>query len=472
MTLSKFLIFALAAVFVASYFPSMAQSAAQSFNDTWQVTLRHRGFGEMRLHLDWEVSSDSTFQALSHRKGVKNLVGGFKATAGKIFKSKSNSMMRTGALTRLEQGRYHLEGTDMVFSGVLVTPMSSMDIQGRISGDSIRAKISQPGTGRSLGTLDGFRKTSDNRIDDYEVITNSLMQVYGENIYDARALQSKEWKAFEARMRKFSAKAQDDLELIAAFHTYSKAIPFSHKGFYRVESIKGRMRLPFAPRPGQITLEEQTPETVVLKVKSFYCTAAEMDSAMQIVLQKGYQNLIVDLRGNGGGSLEGGITLAGYLAMEETYTGVYLTQRWFRENPNPPTVQQLETMPAFTKANVDAFAQELDDQGFVVLKARPGKQRFDGKLFVLTDRGSASACEPLTWNLKHTGRATIVGEPTAGQMLSADSYPVHSGFVAIIPNADYYTPTGDRLDLVGVQPNVEVKSAQALQYVLDQLAKK
>lgn len=472
MTLSKFLIFALAAVFVASYFPSMAQSAAQSFNDTWQVTLRHRSFGEMRLHLNWEISSDSTFQALSHRKGVKNLVGGFKATTGKIFKSKSNAMLRTGALTRLEQGRYHLEGTDMVFSGVLVTPMSAMDIKGRISGDSIRAKIFQTGTERSLGMLDGFRKTSDNRIDDYAVITNSLMEVFGENIYDARALQSKEWRQFEARMRKFSVKAQDDLELVAAFHTYSKEIPFSHKGFYRVESIKGRMRLPFAPRPGQITLEEQTPETVVLKVKSFYCTAAEMDSAMQIVLQKGYQNLIVDLRGNGGGSLEGGITLAGYLAMEETYTGVYLTQRWFRENPNPPTAQQLETMPAFTKADVDAFAQELDDHGFVVLKARPGKQRFDGKLFVLTDRGSASACEPLTWNLKHTGRATIVGEPTAGQMLSADSYPVRSGFVAVIPNADYYTPTGDRLDLVGVQPNVEVKSAQALQYVLDQLAKK
>ena len=472
MTLSKFMLFALAAIFVASYFPTMAQSAAQSFNDTWQVTLRHRSFGEMRLHLDWELESDSTFNALSNRKGVKNMVGGFKAATGKIFMSKSNSMMRTGALTRLEQGRYHLEGTDMVFSGVLVTPMSAMDIKGRISGDSIRAKIFQTGTERSLGTLDGFRKTSDNPIDDYVSITNSLMQVYGEHIYDARALQNKEWRRFETKMRRFAKNTQDDLELISAFHNYSKDLPFSHKGFYRVESIKGRMRLPFAPRPGQITLEEQTPETVVLRVKSFYCTAADMDSAMQIVLQKGYQNLIVDLRGNGGGSMEGGITLASFLTVEETPTGVYLTQRWFRENPNPPTAQQLETMPAFTKADINAFAQELDDQGFVVLKSRPGKQRFDGKLFVLTDRGSASACEPLTWNLKHTGRATIVGEPTAGQMLSADSYPVRSGFVAVIPNADYYTPTGERLDFVGVQPHVEVKSAQALQYVLDQLAKK
>jgi hypothetical protein len=165
-------------------------------------------------------------------------------------------------------------------------------------------------------------------------------------------------------MRKFSAKA---LRMTSSssllFITTQKTCKFSHKGFYRVESVKGKMRLPFAPRPGQITLEEQTPETVLLRVKSFYCTAAEMDSAMQIVLQKGYQNLIVDLRGNGGGSLEGGITLAGYLAIEETYTGVYLTQRWFRENPNPPTAQQLETMPAFTQADVDAFAQELDEQG-------------------------------------------------------------------------------------------------------------
>lgn len=472
MTLSKFLFFALAAVFVAACFPSMAQSAAQSVNGAWQVTLRHRSFGEMRLHLDWKVESDSTFQALSHRKGVRNLVGGFKATAGKIFKSKSNAMLRTGALTRLENGRYRMEGADMVFTGVLHTPMSSMDIKGRISGDSIRAGVFQAGTDRVLGSVDGFRTTTSYRIDDYVAITHSLMEVFGENIYDARALQSKEWKEFEAKMRRFSNKAQDDLELIAAFHNYSKDLKFSHKGFYRVESIKGRMRLPFAPRPNQITLEEQTPETVVLRVKSFSCTAAEMDSAMQMVLQKGYKNLIVDLRGNGGGSLEGGITLAGYLTNEETPTGVYLTQRWFRENPAPPTAQQLETMPAFAKADVNSFAQELDDQGFVVLKARPGKQRFDGQLFVLTDRGSASACEPLTWNLKHTGRATVVGEPTAGQMLSADSYPVRSGFVAIIPNADYYTPTGERLDLVGVKPNIEVKSAQALQYVLDQLAKK
>lgn len=472
MTLSKFLCFVLAAVFMASYFPTIAQSAAQSFNDTWQVTLRHRSFGEMRLHLDWKMESDSTFHAWSHRKGVKNLMGGFKATAGKLFRSKSNAMLRTGALSRIENGRCHMEGADMVFTGVLHTPMSSMDIQGRVSGDSIRAKIFQKGTERSLGSLDGFRAAASAHIDDYVSITNSLMEVYGKNIYDTRALQSKEWKAFEARMRKFSAKAHDDLDLVAAFHTYSKKIPFSHKGFYRVESVKGKMRLPFAPRQGQITLEEQTPETVLLRVKSFYCTAAEMDSAMQIVLQKGYQNLIVDLRGNSGGSLEGGITLAGYLTDQETPTGVYLTQRWFREHPAPPTAQQLETMPAFTKADVNAFAQELDDQGFVVLKARPGKQRFNGKLFILTDRGSASACEPLTWNLKYTGRATIVGEPTAGQMLSADSYPVRSGFVAVIPNADYYTPTGDRLDQIGVQPHVEVKSAQALQYVLDQLAKK
>ena len=194
-----------------------------------------------------------------------------------------------------------------------------------------------------------------------------------------------------------------------------------------------------------------------------------MDSFIKIVLERNYRNLIVDIRGNSGGSLEGGITLASYLVQKQEPTGVYLTQAWFNKHGVPPTALEMEAMPAFTKADLEAFTLELEEKGIVVLKAKPGPQQFKGNLFLLTDRKSASACEPLTWNLKNTGRALVVGEPTAGAMLSAESYQVCSGFIAVIPNADYYTPAGNRLDLVGVKPHVEVKSAKALDYVLQQI---
>jgi C-terminal processing protease CtpA/Prc len=39
----------------------------------------------------------------------------------------------------------------------------------------------------------------------------------------------------------------------------------------------------------------------------------------------------------------------------------------------------------------------------------------------------------------------------------------------VIPNGDYYTPDGTRLDMVGVQPHIQVKSEAALTYVLENL---
>ncbi|MBX2929847.1 MAG: S41 family peptidase [Saprospiraceae bacterium] len=472
MNLLKFVLIAAMALSVSGFFPAAAQQPAETLSGEWSITLRHRGFGEFRLLLDVETLPDGTFAAYSHRKGVKNLMGGFKAAAGKIFGPKSNQMIQTGALCRIENGAYTTDAEGIAFSGVLHTPMAKMDVKGRVSNGKISAAVFQTNTGKALGGLEGARRNTAGPADDYSLINSALMSVYDQKIYDRRVLQSKEWKKFARQMERFAARAQDDLDMMAAFYTYSNPLPFSHKGLYRVEGVTGMGATPFVTRPGQLSLEEKTPETVVLRVRSFSCTAQEMDSLLQIVVTKGYQNLIVDLRGNPGGSLEGGMTLAGYLTDRETPTGVYLTQRWFNDHPAPPTAAELETMPAFSKADVAAFTEALEQQGFVVLKARPGTQRFDGRLFILTDRKSASACEPLTWNLQHTGRATVVGEATAGQMLSAESYPVHNGFMAVIPNADYYTPTGERLDFVGVQPNIPVKSEQALAYVLGMLAEK
>lgn len=472
MNLLKFVLIAAMALSVSGFFPAAAQQPAETLSGEWKVTLRHRGFGELRLLLDIETLPDGAFVAHSHRKGVKHLMGGFKASAGKMFGPKSNQMLQTGALCRIENGRYTADTGGIAFSGVLHTPMAKMDVKGRIANGGVKATVFQTDTDKPMGILDGARSSSAGPIDDYGLINRELMSAYDQKIYDRRVLQSREWKKFARQMERFAARAQDDLDMIAAFHTYSKDLPFSHKGLYRVEGSTGTGAMPFVSRPGQVWLEEKSPETVVLRVRSFSCTAQEMDSVLQVVMTKGYQNLIVDLRGNPGGSLEGGMTLAGYLTDRETPTGVYLTQRWFNEHPAPPTAAQLESMPAFSKADVAAFTEELEQQGFVVLKARPGTQRFDGRLFILTDRKSGSACEPLTWNLQHSGRATVVGEATAGQMLSAASYPVHNGFMAVIPNADYYTPTGKRLDFVGVQPNIQVKSEQALEYVLGMLGEK
>jgi hypothetical protein len=471
MNLFKFILIVLAALVSSSiFFPLAAQSPAEALSGTWDVTLRHGSIGEMRSTLDFRFSGDSKFKASSHRNAVKTMVGGFKAGFAKVFSKKT--MLRSGAFLNLSQGEASLQAGKVVFNAMLdMVVVAAYPCQGTLENGQLRIPL-QNAKGQNVGILEGTRSTSVEPKDDYPALVNELMQTYEERIYDRRVLATPEWKAFARKMTAVGQKAQDDLDLVFSFSTFAKNLPFSHKMLFRTETPNAgaaQIQKQFSFRANQVSLEEKTPHTAVLRIQSFRCPGRDVDSVMQIVLAKNYQNLIVDIRGNGGGALEGGLTLAQYLVEKETETGVYLTQKWFNEHPAPPTAAELAQMPAFSQPDVLAFLQDLDDKGFVVLKVKPGPQRFQGKVFLLTDRRSASACEPLAWNLKNSGHVTLVGEPTAGAMLSASSYQLRSGFTAVIPNGDYYTPDGTRLDLVGVQPHIQVKSEAALTYVLENL---
>lgn len=469
MNLIKFVLIVIVALTASAFFPISAQPGTQEIEGVWAVTIRHNSFGEMRLTLNFENKTGNTFNAYSNRKAVRNMLGATKATVAKIGAASKNHMFRTGALCGIENGVYTVDSAGIRFEGLLYIPMGQMKIKGNIQQNKLSAMLTHLTKNTTVGYVDGIPATKTGPIDNYAGIVDSLLRLYGQKIYNTEVLNTKAWRKFEARMRSFSYKATSDLELISAFYVYSEKLPFSHKALYRVEKAANAKKTSLPYRAGQITLEEKPYETAVLRVQSFYCSAHEMDSFMQIVLAKNYRNLIVDIRGNPGGTLEGGITLAGYLVQKTEPTGVYLTQAWFKQHSEPPTAEAMEAIPAFSKADLGAFTRELEEKGIVVLKAKPGPRQFTGNLYLLTDRKSASACEPLTWNLKNSGRALVVGEPTAGAMLSAESYPVCNGFIAVIPNADYYTPAGNRLDFVGVKPHVEVKSAEALDYVLQKI---
>jgi hypothetical protein len=473
MGLFKFILIVLAAMLASSiFFPLAAQSPAEALGGKWDVTLRHYALGEMRTTLDFRFSTENKFKASSHRQAVKNLVGGFKASTAKMFSKKP--MLRSGAFLNLLKGEATAANGKIIFSGMLdmvVTP--TFQCQGSLENGRLMIPLLNL-KGQNVGVIEGTRSVQEGLIDEYPATVLDLLAEYDQHIYDRRVLKTRQWKTFEKKIKATGNYAKDDLDLVFGFFTHAKGLPFTHKMLFRTEQLNAGMeqiKQRFSFLAGQVSLEEKTPQTVVLRIKSFRCPGRDVDSLMQIVMAKNYQNLIVDIRGNSGGALEGGIALASYLVPKETSTGVYLSQKWFNEHPTPPSEAEISAMPAFTQADVLDFLTELDEKGFVVLKARPGPERFTGKVFLLTDRRSASACEPLAWNLKNSGHAILVGEPTAGAMLSASSYPLRSGFTAVIPNADYYTPDGSRLDRVGVSPNFEVKREDALKYVMENLIK-
>lgn len=97
------------------------------------------------------------------------------------------------------------------------------------------------------------------------------------------------------------------------------------------------------------------------------------------------------------------------------------------------------------------------------LQTVPGPRRLEVPLYVLIDQGSFSAAEALPFILQSLGRATLVGERTRGGGRNNAFIPVGHGLTASITFTRVTDPrTGRGWEGVGIQPEIAVPSAQAL----------
>jgi C-terminal processing protease CtpA/Prc len=69
-------------------------------------------------------------------------------------------------------------------------------------------------------------------------------------------------------------------------------------------------------------------------------------------------------------------------------------------------------------------------------------------------------------------RVTVVGEQTAGEMLSQRMFDLFPGTHLFVPIADYYSARMGRIEGVGVAPTLAVPPAAALDSALARLRKR
>lgn len=94
----------------------------------------------------------------------------------------------------------------------------------------------------------------------------------------------------------------------------------------------------------------------------------------------------------------------------------------------------------------------------------------DAKVYLLTSERTGSAAEHFALAMKHTGRATLVGSRTAGANHFGDGIPLPGGFETFMPVGRTFDPvTGKDWEGDGVQPDVAVAPARALEWVLQDL---
>lgn len=168
--------------------------------------------------------------------------------------------------------------------------------------------------------------------------------------------------------------------------------------------------------------ETQAGSLGVLTVNQFGDdTIDEADRMLrESVIGKGLKGLVIDLRFNGGGYLEGAVDLVSRFVKEGTVV----------------TVQSRDSQ------------RDHDVSGRAVLPDLP--------LVVLINEGSASASEIVAGALQDLGRATIVGKKSFGKGTVQEVLDLPGGDSLRVTIAKWLTPKGRDLGKEGVIPDIEV----------------
>jgi C-terminal processing protease CtpA/Prc len=168
--------------------------------------------------------------------------------------------------------------------------------------------------------------------------------------------------------------------------------------------------------------------------------------------------LIVDLRGNTGGGI-GALRVMSLLTPERIPVGFSLPRN--RATPHLDTEKEgfrrFGTIPSSKKTLWQLalkFAPAMLTKKPIVLQTEGlGNRPFHGKVQLLVNRHTASAAEMIVAFVRENNLAAVVGEKTAGRLLSATSVKVGQGFRLALPVGAYYTWKGTVLEGSPIEPD-------------------
>ena len=174
------------------------------------------------------------------------------------------------------------------------------------------------------------------------------------------------------------------------------------------------------------------------------------------------KRLIVDLRGNTGGGI-GALRVMSMLTPLKIPVGYSPGKKWAGRDleASKSSFTRFDSVPA-TKGSLWLLALRylptLVMKAPVVLETEGlGDRPFHGNIVLLIDRHTASAAEMIVAFARENHLATIVGESTAGRLLSATSVKVGHGYRLALPTGAYHTWQGTVLEGTPIEPDVEIK---------------
>lgn len=296
------------------------------------------------------------------------------------------------------------------------------------------------------------------------------MQLFGQNNYEAfdiyfpLAFDVGERIALSLKAFETGKEKQAEVKLITRQERfdrlqqrYGKQIQ-SYDDYWKFEVIN--------PQVAKLTIGTFVTWKMTLKWRAF------LKDAFQTLQRKNIPNLILDIRGNGGGDSAVQAELYKYLTQKESRRGPY--QQTLRNNKVPVHLRPYLSSWGNDFYDVSNKTKPLSDGfytfkkgGLIDEKMPPKAKAYRGKVYLVADASNSSGTYFLISYLKSNNLATVVGQTSGGNQQGITGGQIvyltlpHSKVEIDIPLIGYYpnTPQANQ----GIEPDIHiVPSIQAL----------
>ncbi len=150
-------------------------------------------------------------------------------------------------------------------------------------------------------------------------------------------------------------------------------------------------------------------------------TVDQFTEALAVLKGSGMESLVLDLRSNPGGNLNAVVDMCNMILPKGLV--VYTEDKY---------------------GNREEYKSD-------------GKHQLEVPLAVLIDRGSASASEIMAGAIKDYGIGTLVGTTTYGKGIVQQVVSLRDGSAVKLTVSSYFTPKGNNIHGVGIEPDVEIE---------------
>ena len=296
-------------------------------------------------------------------------------------------------------------------------------------------------------------------------VTDSISQLMADFHYNPDELTTDEYLELEKKVYTLANSVQSKQEFIDGFNELWKEGPFSHVLLGLSERSAEEMAdFIDTLRVGDqnVTLEWKD-KTALLTVMTMtgLDTYERIFEAYKEIVKNNANALIIDVRNNPGGTFAI-IPLVSHILTDSIDAGYFVSRKWWTINTRTPTYSDVQTLAPWQGWSIKSFWHDVQEAPLTRVKFGPMTLHFDGPVYVLTSNKSASATEFAVDVLAYEDNVTIVGETTAGEMLSQKMYDLPLGFQLSLPIAEYYSTRIGRIEGKGIEPDIVIDQRVAL----------